>query len=113
MNTYEKGKKGEALAKHFLEKKGYQFIAQNYRNVYGEVDLIFKDEQCIVFVEVKYRSSLTLGRPYEAVDWRKQQKIKKTATGYAGERQLMNVAMRFDVVEIVENMAKHHLHAFQ
>lgn len=113
MNNYEKGKKGEDLARRFLEKKGYEFVTQNYRSVYGEVDLIFKDTECVVFVEVKYRSSLASGRPYEAVDWRKQQKIKRTAMSYASERQLVDVPMRFDVVEIVEDMAKHHIHAFQ
>ena len=74
-NNKLKGEKGESLAKSFLVKNGYTIIDTNFRTKTGEIDIIAKKNEIIVFIEVKTRSSLTYGYPYEAVGYKKRQKI--------------------------------------
>ena len=77
MNTL--GKEGEALAVSFCRKKGYRILEKNYRTVFGEIDIIARDGEMIVFIEVKTRTDDTFGYPFEAVDARKREKIRKVA----------------------------------
>ena len=77
-----KGNCGEIIAKNYLKSQKFKIIEQNYKNFCGEVDFVVKDEQTLVFVEVKARESLLFGRPCEAVDKQKQRKIKKVALSY-------------------------------
>src|SRR5665648_1233285 len=69
------GEKGELLAKCYLEKKGYSILEQNFRTRYGEIDIIAKFQEEIVFFEVKTRSDTDHGLPCEAVNKAKQRKI--------------------------------------
>ncbi|MEI3186619.1 MAG: YraN family protein [Lachnospiraceae bacterium] len=79
MNRRAVGSKYEQMAKEWLKKQGLTILAQNFRSRTGEIDLIARDERTIIFVEVKYRSSVSAGDPAEAVSWQKQMKIRNTA----------------------------------
>ncbi|RKU27523.1 YraN family protein [Candidatus Poribacteria bacterium] len=96
----EVAKIGETFAAAHLKNKGYHILAQNYRASRGEIDLVAKDRDFIVFVEVKTRRSLKFGLPQEAVTPRKQQQISKIALAYLQERNLLETPCRFDVIAI-------------
>lgn len=91
------GAKAEAEAANWLQKRGWQLVARNYRCRHGEIDLIMRDGHTLVFVEVRARSSSRFGGAAASVDHRKQQKLWLTAQHYlAGLPQLP--ACRFDVL---------------
>jgi putative endonuclease len=95
------GSKGEELAVQYLKKKGYKIIERNYRCQGGEIDLIARERDTLVFVEIKARSSLDFGLPQDAVDRFKQKKICQVATAYLAEHRLTeDITMRFDVVAV-------------
>ncbi len=97
MNTL--GKEGERIAKEFLKKKGYSILQENYRTPFGEIDIIAREKDVLVFVEVKTRTDLTFGSPFEAVNQRKKDKIKKVALSYM-KRLKKECPARFDVLSI-------------
>ena len=111
-NNYQKGQAGEKIACEYLSLKGFQIIEQNYRTSFGEIDIIAKDKEYIVFVEVKFRKTLKNGFPREAVGKFKQQNIIKTALSFIEERNLQNVDFRFDVLEILGTNIEHIENAF-
>lgn len=113
MNQKEKGYAAESLAVSYLEKKGLQILERNFRCRSGEIDLIARDGDCIVFAEVKYRSSTFLGQPEEAVDLRKQQRICKVALYYLATHGLLESPVRFDVIAILGGKITHFEHAFE
>jgi putative endonuclease len=93
------GEIGEGLAVKFLKKKGYKIIKQNYRTRIGEIDIIAREGDTLVFIEVKTRESIAYGRPFEAVDYFKKRKIANVALLYL--KQLKEIPpCRFDVVSI-------------
>ncbi len=96
----EKGKAGEENALEVLKKNGYKIIERNYRCRYGEIDIIARDGETIVFVEVKTRSNSSFGPPKAGVDHKKQRHIIKTATEYLARCGLTDREARFDVVGI-------------
>ena len=102
MTTSDKGKRGELAAAAFLRKKGFRILCANYHCRFGEIDIIAADTYYISFVEVKTRGAGSLFEPREAVDYRKRERIIRTAEIY-----LMNtpgtqkLQPRFDVVEII------------
>ena len=93
------GSEGEVLALQFLRKKGYVILAQNYKTRIGEIDIIAKDGETIVFVEVKARSNDSFGSPYESVNTTKRQKLKNLALLYL-KKQKKEFPTRFDVISI-------------
>lgn len=95
------GKEGEKIAADFLKKNGYRITEANYRCPVGEIDLIARDGDEVVFVEVKTRRSSALGYPEQAVGAKKQQKMSQLALWYLQENKLENVRARFDVVAIL------------
>ena len=98
-NRRKTGTDYETRAAAWLESRGVQILCRNYRTRYGEVDLIGLDGPYLVFVEVKYRSSVKMGAPLEAVDWRKRQKILQTARHYLAEHHYRaDAPVRFDCV---------------
>lgn len=113
-NNKLKGDKAEMVARKYLENIGYNIIEQNYKNQYGEIDIIAKKDECIVFVEVKYRTTIKNGLPREAVNKTKQQKIRNVASGYLTDNDMWGNEIRFDVVDIVgiENEITHIQYAF-
>ena len=95
------GKYGEDLATEYLEKKGFQIIVRNYRQKTGEVDIIARDEETLVFIEVKTRSSLLFGQPFEAVTAAKQKQLNRIALDYISRNKIKDQAARFDVISIL------------
>ena len=102
MNKREVGSCYEELAAVYLQKKGYRVLERNYRCRQGEVDLICTQGPCLVFVEVKYRTDGRMGGPLEAVDKRKQRRIRQAAAHYMYSHGFAeDCACRFDVVGIL------------
>lgn len=97
MNTL--GKEGEALALRFIKKKGFRVLEKNYRTVFGEIDIIAKDGDTLVFIEVKTRKNKIFGHPYEAVNPAKREKIKKVALCFL-KKLKKELPARFDVLSI-------------
>lgn len=100
-NKRATGSRYEQLAGKYLEEHGYEIIQYNYRCRSGEIDIIAKDGEYLVFCEVKYRKSISKGYPAEAVDVRKQQVIAKCAMYYMMVNHLADVPCRFDVIAIL------------
>ena len=90
---------GESLAADYLRKKRYKLIAANYRSRFGEIDLIFRDRNFVVFVEVKLRKSGDFVSAREYVDRKKQDKIRITASIFLSQNPT-SLQPRFDVIEI-------------
>ena len=111
-NNRQKGNLGEAMAAAFLEEKGYNIVKRNYNKRSGEIDIIAENEKYLVFAEVKYRKSLKNGYPREAVDYKKQEKIRSTALLYLAEVGKADKAIRFDVIEIIDDKIEHIENAF-
>ena len=103
MSSVDKGKFGESVAALYLEKQGYQVIEKNFRCRLGEVDIICKKNNQIVFVEVKTRTSDQYGAPSEAVTKDKVGKIRKVAALYMMSEKITNYQVKFDVMEILLN----------
>lgn len=112
MNTHIFGIKGEQIAKQYLLKNKYKILEMNYKNPIGEIDIIAKDKDTIVFVEVKARSSTRFGLPREAVTPYKQDKIHKVALGYLKFTQNLDAPIRFDCVEILGDEITHIKNCF-
>ena len=91
---------GESLAAKHLKARGCEILARNYRAIRGEIDLIARDGEFIVFVEVKTRRSLKFGLPQAAVTLQKQRQISKVALAYLQSRNLLDAPCRFDVIAI-------------
>jgi putative endonuclease len=92
---------GEELALRYLTQQGYELVERNYRTRYGELDLILRHEDTLVFAEVKLRRGVGFGDPLEAVTPRKQAAIRTLAERYLSEKQPDFDAIRFDVVGIL------------
>ena len=97
------GEKGEAIAVRQLKKAGYKIIDTNYRTQLGEIDIIAKEKDTIVFVEVKARRSVHFGSPKQAVTLQKQKKISMVALYYLKTIGQSSAKARFDVVAVIEN----------
>ena len=94
------GRRGETLALKKIKSFGYQCIATNYRCSLGEVDLIAKDGDTIVFIEIKTRKGRSLGYAKEAINERKKRQLSKVALAYLKNNGLLGSKARFDVVAI-------------
>ncbi len=101
MNTRSFGLSGESHACSFLEARGYSILARNYKNSFGEIDIIARDKGFLCFVEVKFRTSADSGDPAEAVGLSKQRRIARVAMQYLQDNRCLNNKCRFDVVTVV------------
>lgn len=116
MNTRKVGKDKEELAAAYLEKQGVLIQDRSYRCRNGEIDLIGRDQEYLVFIEVKYRRSADMGHPEEAVGLVKQRQICRVADYYRCVKHIpLETAVRYDVVAIegeqvrwVKNAFPHH-----
>jgi len=109
--NYKKGREGEDLAKAYLLRKGFIFIEANFENKIGEIDLIMRDGNWLVFVEVKYKSDDRLGLPEEMISSRKIWQIKRVAESYLVENKhdLKDFCKyRVDAVCILGTKIKHY-----
>lgn len=113
MNKRKIGQEQEAKAACFLEIQGYEILEKNYRCKCGEIDLIGKENDYLVFVEVKYRETIKSGMPEEAVDKRKQRQISRVAAWYLTEKGYdVYTPCRFDVVAITGEKIELYRDAF-
>jgi putative endonuclease len=94
------GQQGENLACAELERRGYAILARRYRTSHGELDIVARQGDYLVFVEVKARDGSSFGEPEEAVTAQKQQRIVWMATDYLARLGGPEVACRFDVVGV-------------
>ena len=101
VDTRSVGFDAERLAQQFLARQGLIPVTENFRCRMGEIDLIATDDDCLVFVEVRYRGAGSYSRAGLTVDIHKQRKVIRTAALYVAKRpQFANSVMRFDVVAI-------------
>ena len=110
MNNRQKGAVGEQQALDYLTKKGYQFIEKNWHySKNAELDLIMKDEDTLVFIEVKKRSSLDYGHPFEAITKNKMQNIKLAVQAYLAQKKetLKFKNFRIDGIAIINEQIEH------
>jgi putative endonuclease len=99
--TQRHGEIGERLAKKHLRKLGLKFLVANFRSPRGEIDLIFRDQDCLVFVEVKTRSSEDWVRPAASVNAAKRKRLSEGALDYLKLLKNPEVKIRFDIVEVL------------
>lgn len=102
-NRKRLGVVGEAEARRRLEMDGYQILEANWRSRAGELDLIARDGDRLVFVEVRARSAASAGRfgtAAESVDARKQKQVRSVAQSYLGNTKQRDVFIRFDVIAV-------------
>ena len=95
------GKIGEQKACKYLKIKGYYILERNFKCKMGEIDIIAKDKNEIVFVEVKTRTSFKYGMPSEAINYNKREHIYRVARYYILKNNLVNDAIRFDAIEVI------------
>lgn len=98
------GKQAEKIACRFLKKQSLQLIHKNYYCRYGEIDLIMKDNDTLVFIEVRYRHSNSYGNAIDTIDARKLSKIKKTIDHYLMTNKLGYFPCRIDVIGLQGNL---------
>ena len=94
------GDRGEDAAAKYLKHEGYHILARGLDSPLGELDIVAVDGRTVVFVEVKTRRSDDAGRPSDAIDQRKEQRMTQAALAYLKSNRLLNYSSRFDVVAI-------------
>ncbi len=94
------GRLGEDLAADYLRKQAYIILNRNYRTARGEIDLVAKDGETLVFIEVKTRKSTAFGTPLEAITRQKQVKLRELALTYMQEQHVGASGIRFDAIAI-------------
>ena len=97
----QRGRLGERAARKELRRLGLKFLTANFRTSRGEIDLIFRDQDCLVFVEVKTRSSEDWTRPARAVDAERRRRLTRAALDYLRLLRNPQVKLRFDIVEVL------------
>ena len=114
MNKRTVGGEKEQIAGKYLEQKGLLVLEFNYRTRMAEIDIVARDGKTLVFVEVKYRKDISDGHPLEAVNARKQRKIRMAALYYLEDHNLSPdlTDLRFDVVGILGDEITHIENAF-
>ncbi len=101
MNKRKFGIIGEKIAQDYLKNKGYEIIETNFYTKKGEIDIVSKKDNYIVFVEIKTRNNLEYGTPAMAVNFTKKMHIKNSAKIYIHMNNLYGCNVRFDVIEII------------
>lgn len=103
------GQTGEDLAARFLESSQYKIIARNYRWAHGEIDLIARKDDVLIFVEVKTATTPSFGTPGSWVDARKQARIGNAAMHYLQQNRIENIDCRFDVIAVTQESGRWHV----
>ena len=116
-SAHELGIRGEQAAIHYLQRCGYEILEHNWHCFAGEADIIARDEDALVFVEVKTRSDVMCGLPSEAVDKKKRARYEKIALCYISTYDQPECLLRFDVISILfadahRALLRHHINAF-
>lgn len=113
----EIGRRGEDAAARFLDRRGYEIIERNWTCTAGEADIIARDGETVVFVEVKTRTNCDKGLPAEAVDEAKRARYERIAAQFLSGYDVVDVPVRFDIISLVvvapdRAMIRHHINAF-
>ena len=105
MHSYNKdiGSFGEALARDYLISKGYKILSMNFRNKFGEIDIICKKNNLLIFCEIKSRYSNSFGSPIESITCYKQKQIIKLSELYLISKKYYNFNVRYDIIEVIFN----------
>ncbi len=111
-NNRKVGQSNEELACSYLKKHGYHIITKNYRCKFGEIDIVASKNNYLIFVEVKYRKTVKVGYPIEAVTLKKQRVISKCANMYLLQNSAYQEDIRFDVIGILSDEITHIKNAF-
>lgn len=99
-NLRELGAEGEEAAVQFLKKQGYVILERNFSTKFGEIDLIAREKNTLVFVEVKMRRRIDFGSPQEAITRAKMLQLGQTALSYLRQKHLPQINCRFDMVAV-------------
>jgi putative endonuclease len=102
MSNQSFGRVGEAAAAEYLKNLGYKILARNFRTRWGEIDIIAKDDDCLVFAEVKTRADERYGAPEEAVTRTKQEHLVKAAQIYLSQTHQAHALWRIDVLALLK-----------
>ena len=100
MKRHETGIRGEKLAGDFLKKKGYHLLETNYRCRYGEIDIVARKEDCLVFCEVRTKTTLAFGTPEESISQVKIRHMERAAENYVQEHAGKGLNWRIDLIAI-------------
>ena len=105
MHSYNKdiGSFGEALARDYLISKGYKILNMNFRNKFGEIDIICKKNNLLIFCEIKSSYSNSVGSPIESITCYKQKQIIKLSELYLISKKYYNFNVRYDIIEVIFN----------
>lgn len=106
------GSWGEEIAESYLKKKGYTILNRNFRSKIGELDIVARDGNVIVFIEVKTRNKLSYGLPCESINEIKKRHIKRMADFYTMINNIEDIDLRIDVIEIFiieDTVSVHHI----
>lgn len=117
MHNKELGARGEEAAVRFLANRGYEILDRNWTCAAGEADIVARDANVIVFVEVKTRSDASMGFPAEAVTAKKRQRYERIACLYLERHAFTEMLVRFDVISLVaiapdRALVRHHINAW-
>ena len=113
MDTKTAGRKGEEIAANFLAKKGYEVLYKNWTCRWGEIDLITKFKDILIFVEVKFRNSLDFGYPYEAVNYRKKMVLARSIKRFLLVENLWDCNWRLDLISIYVSDGNTNINHFE
>ncbi len=113
VSTREKGTQFEQIAASYLKRQGMTVVETNFRFGRGEIDLICRDGEVLVFVEVKSKSSDEGGLPEDEVDARKQKQVRRMAEGYLLINKLRDIACRCDVVAITGTIQNYSIRYYK
>jgi len=100
--TKRRGDLGEEAAARYLEQRGFRVLDRNWRYRQWELDLVCRDGDTIVFVEVKTRAATTMGTPADALTSRKQARLVKVASQYLSKKSLWDEPCRFDLAAVID-----------
>jgi putative endonuclease len=100
MKRQETGALGEKLARDFLKKRGYRIVETNYRCREGEIDIVARQKDCLVFIEVRTKRNLSFGTPEESITYAKRGKMRATAARYRQSHENLPESWRIDFVAV-------------
>jgi len=100
MKRRDTGILGEKLAKDFVKKRGYRILETNYRCPEGEIDIVAKDKDCLVFIEVRTKTSREFGSPEESITPVKRERMRATAARYRQSHSNLPPLWRIDMVAV-------------
>lgn len=110
------GRAGEAAARSYLQNRGYRLVENNFRCLYGEIDIIAFHGSTLVFVEVRTRTGSSFGTPAESITVEKLNRLKKTALFFMQSRYGVEVSCRFDLIAVQmeqQNMAVRNIRHYR